>query len=523
MPPKRIRETFAAGVAVGALFGWGVPVGARVAAAERPADGVAEMPAEIATLEKKAAEAASAGDHAGAAFWLERAAAKQRLRLELGPADAEQQAVLERLVVARDNERAQAVGAQVDSLEEKAGAAGKEGKTDTALPALREALNLQRAVDDSRAAERFKNFARELRLRESLRDAEAEPLARELEAALRDARAAAAEQRWPEAAAAYAKVRAKRGRLARDFARTRWAGKAKLAEIDAELEAFAPAGAAAEIDRLEKEGEAAEGAGKIEAAARSYAAARDGQMRLNASFAGSRFASPQRVEQIETKRQTMLAAERLAKTRALDGSATQHLAKRETLAAERDIAAAAAELESMQKDFPRTRDSDGGLKIKVDYLRARGLELGALQDSVYDRLVPIAGRRDILMLREDVPQAMYAKVMSTNPSRNRGEERAVDSVNGNEAREFCRRLSWVLGRRVRLPSAAEWRAAREDGVVGVGGTDGPREWVLPDASGSELALVGGGNADEPWMAGEAELTGRPRGVIFRVVVEYRIE
>lgn len=47
--------------------------------------------------------------------------------------------------------------------------------------------------------------------------------------------------------------------------------------------------------------------------------------------------------------------------------------------------------------------------------------------------------------------------MNTNPSRHAGRCLSVDSVNWRAAGEFCERLSWVLGRRVRLPTEAEFR------------------------------------------------------------------
>jgi formylglycine-generating enzyme required for sulfatase activity len=63
------------------------------------------------------------------------------------------------------------------------------------------------------------------------------------------------------------------------------------------------------------------------------------------------------------------------------------------------------------------------------------------------------------MLRTEVPQALYALIMGTNPSRNRGDVNPVDSVSWTEAKSFCERLSWIMGKEVRLPTENEFRQA----------------------------------------------------------------
>lgn len=59
----------------------------------------------------------------------------------------------------------------------------------------------------------------------------------------------------------------------------------------------------------------------------------------------------------------------------------------------------------------------------------------------------------------EVPQALYSLMMGTNPSRNLGDTLPVDSVSWLEAKQFCERLSWILGKPVRLPTENEFRAS----------------------------------------------------------------
>jgi formylglycine-generating enzyme required for sulfatase activity len=52
--------------------------------------------------------------------------------------------------------------------------------------------------------------------------------------------------------------------------------------------------------------------------------------------------------------------------------------------------------------------------------------------------------------------------MNSNPSRAAGLQFPVDSVSWHDAAEFGRRLSWIVGQVVRLPTENEFRAAVGD-------------------------------------------------------------
>jgi formylglycine-generating enzyme required for sulfatase activity len=59
----------------------------------------------------------------------------------------------------------------------------------------------------------------------------------------------------------------------------------------------------------------------------------------------------------------------------------------------------------------------------------------------------------------EVTQEQYAAVMTNNPSKARGTNLPVEMVSWEEAMAFCRKLSQMTGRTVRLPTEAEWEYA----------------------------------------------------------------
>ena len=57
------------------------------------------------------------------------------------------------------------------------------------------------------------------------------------------------------------------------------------------------------------------------------------------------------------------------------------------------------------------------------------------------------------------------RVLKTNPSKFKGDQRPVENVDWDDAVEFCRRLIQHSGREYRLPSEAEWEYACRAGTT----------------------------------------------------------
>ena len=69
------------------------------------------------------------------------------------------------------------------------------------------------------------------------------------------------------------------------------------------------------------------------------------------------------------------------------------------------------------------------------------------------------------MGKYQLTQAQYQAIIGTNPSRFKGSNRPVESVNWNDAVAFCEKLSQKIGRTYRLPSEAEWEYACRAGTA----------------------------------------------------------
>ena len=97
-------------------------------------------------------------------------------------------------------------------------------------------------------------------------------------------------------------------------------------------------------------------------------------------------------------------------------------------------------------------------------------------------------------------ERLYSLIMGTNPSRNQGDVRPVDSISWLEAKNFCERLSWILGKPVRLPTENDFRQAlgRLRYVV-----IEEHVWSVSDAAGVPQAV----GTKEPFASGFYDLLG----------------
>ncbi len=372
-------------------------------------------------------------------------------------------------------------------LEEAAGQLRRQKQISAAVEKLLEALRLQREINRSMAAREFKSYGREAQLQQLLEELAAEPLLTEATRLLAEARGAATNGSWADALRLYGQAGEIQQQLNRDFPQSRFSAALAAGRIETELAALSATEAQAQLQLFLQKAAAAAAGGDLAAADKFYVLAADRQQVINTEFTKSRFVSMEQLAQIEVARQTLHLRPVLEQVGVLDGRTAGHLRRRELFQAQQLIGPARSALETAILQSPKAQGVDEELRERLSYLALRSTDLAAIQDQTYDLLLPLPSQPQSALLRRAVPQALFAAVMNTNPSRNPGRALPVDSVNQGEAREFCRRLGWVLGAAVRLPTLVEFNAAGRDPefMELTGGLD---EW-LAIATGDPAAAI----------------------------------
>jgi formylglycine-generating enzyme required for sulfatase activity len=116
-----------------------------------------------------------------------------------------------------------------------------------------------------------------------------------------------------------------------------------------------------------------------------------------------------------------------------------------------------------------TLDLGGGVRLAMIYIRGGSFQMGSPDDEEgrYSDEGPV--RRVTLdgfwMGKYPVTQAQYQAIMGTNPSHFKGDNRPVEQVSWNDAKEFFRKLSQRTGKTFTLPTEAQWEYACRAGTT----------------------------------------------------------
>jgi tetratricopeptide (TPR) repeat protein len=189
---------------------------------------------------------------------------------------------------------------------------------------------------------------------------------------------------------------------------------------------------------------------------------------------------------------------------------------------------------------------------EVDYITKHEGTMRVLLPLLDRLLLPVPGTPKQQLLKHEVAQSFYSLVHGKNPSALVRGTAPVESVSYEDADVFCREVSWLTGRTVRLPTLAEiklaagdltqpparqqaWSFDSTDGLTVMDtATSQPNyfgfydiignveEWVEAEAN-TSVATVVGGNVNWVPAAGlpqrQAQKKERSRTLGFRFIVE----
>jgi hypothetical protein len=205
--------------------------------------------------------------------------------------------------------------------------------------------------------------------------------------------------------------------------------------------------------------QAADVAGDALKAAQLFQDAYRQQAELNSRFPQSRFADPSRLAQIQAQLETAQSRPLATDIKTQAAALFDALRQRQADKVRASIPVLEQKAAHFHEAFTQSNLLDTDLQQRLDFLYYKRDDLAAIQEQIYGLLLVLPGQKTLQLAKQPVTQSLYALVAGGSPSRHAGPQLPVEMVNWTEAKEFCRRLSWILARPVRLPTLEEYRAA----------------------------------------------------------------
>jgi hypothetical protein len=345
------------------------------------------------------------------------------------------------------------------ACESEAQSLAQDKAYEAARDKYQEAFEKQKAINENFPLSSAYDVGRATRLQRQARYLAAEPLLQQSLNFERQADAFIAKNEWESAAVLLQQAIQIQLELNSEYRGTNQASVSRLERLKVKWVGIESGHDHLEIQQVSNLADASRAEGETLKAASLYEEVARLQKQLNKEYPDSPYASSERVAEFQRKSQTAQSVELGLEIDENHDLLNRLLSERRSYEAAEVIVALRRDIKHMQNAFPRSSLNDEELEVKVRYLNLVQSDLGYIQDRVYDALLPVPGVDGLRMLRTELPQALYAIMMGTNPSRNQGDVNPVDSVSWTEAKSFCERLSWILGKEVRLPSENEFRQA----------------------------------------------------------------
>ncbi|QYY37071.1 SUMF1/EgtB/PvdO family nonheme iron enzyme [Ruficoccus sp. ZRK36] len=328
-----------------------------------------------------------------------------------------------------------------------------------ALRNYREAAALQRKINDDYPLSNRRDVGRLTQLERKVNELRAEPLWNASNEAERRSKEAAEKDNWALAKKELAESIHLQKELNMEFRGLHYADVTRLSRLQVDLASMESSDIYEQIVEMETKGREALENKQYSVAAENLNAASRLQIRLNQEHPQSRFASNKRADELRDLGTDALSREVGEEILADLDELDQSLRTRQIWQAGEIIPGLFDKVEAFRTSYPRSTLLTEDTVIKLRFLKFIKDDIALLQDRIYGQLLPIPESDGWHMTRYEVSQALYRSIMLNNPSRHVGETLPVDSVNWDEASEFCTKVSWILGLPARLPTKQEFDTA----------------------------------------------------------------
>lgn len=408
----------------------------------------------------------------------------QEIYIEKSRASSSDRAPINRLSRLRTrlhNIEAEPLARLVADFEKNAQQAESSGDARSADKFYKQAYDIQDKINRTYYLSKFKNVTKVVELDKQIKNLQVRPMYEMSLAAEKKSKEAVAKADWKTAVAELENAIDISRNISLKFPTSGYNDYIRIQRLRRELDSLKSSDLKIEIEKFLDEAAAAKNDGKFALAADKYSSAIERQKDINRLFPNSVHASDKKISEYSNLAADSKSRIYASEIIALDKKFSQAISFGDISKAAELSPALVSKVEQFRKEFPRNNDISSEDLIRVRYLNFAMKQIPAIQKLVNSELLPID--KGVKMLKSEVTQKLYNDVMQENPSRDQSDKyKPVESVTYQEALSFCQRLGWILGKKVTLPTEAQfikavgnlryadidaisWNAANSDGSV----------------------------------------------------------
>jgi NACalpha-BTF3-like transcription factor len=118
-----------------------------------------------------------------------------------------------------------------------------------------------------------------------------------------------------------------------------------------------------------------------------------------------------------------------------------------------------ASAQKLEDKNPGVLPKESALIQELTFITSRQGMIKIINNAIEGFFIKHPVKKEIKMMRHEVPQSFYEAVMGANPSAVVRGNLPVESVNYEDTQKFCQQLGWLTGTKIRLPTSEEFMQA----------------------------------------------------------------
>ncbi|MBE6411407.1 MAG: formylglycine-generating enzyme family protein [Opitutales bacterium] len=356
------------------------------------------------------------------------------------------------------NVEAQPISETIDSIAIRAQEAEDRKDISTARDLFKEAYDLQSKVNAEYPLSKFNNITKRVNFDRKVKMLEAQPAYMKSVELEKSAIQAREKGDVIKAKELYEKTLEAISHLHATYPSSIYTDFSRLMQIESELQSLNSGGLAEKIVEHLKQAKEAEAKGEYLIASEAYSDAAQCQRNINKLYPKSKLVSEEKAREYELKKVEAYSWKFAQEIKEQDATLIKSLQKGDMSQVPETTANLIRKTEHFTKNFPQSKLLPDDILMRLRYIDFMVKDISKVQKLIYSSLNAIENSKSRKMLKTEVSQELYSIVMQENPSRYSDNlKRPVDSVTLDDAQRFCQRASWLLGKKVELPSLAEYK------------------------------------------------------------------